>query len=60
MDMACQISANANAGLGHRHLIERQSRSTNTLSRRAPLPSIEMAISALFSTALKSIIFHEQ
>lgn len=59
-----QISANADAGLGH-GLIgvevdflvfdQRQSRSTNTLSRQAPLPSIEMAISAFFNTAVKSI-----
>lgn len=33
----------------------RQNRSTNTLSRQAPLPSIEMAISAFFSTAVKSM-----
>ncbi len=54
----------ADAGLGHglvgvevhfSYLIDRQSRSTKTLSRHAPLPSIEMAISAFFSTAVKSI-----
>ena len=33
---------------------DRQSRSTKTLSRHALLPSIEMAVSALFSTVVKS------
>lgn len=58
-----QIAADASAGLGHCFVgmevdflvFDRTpSRSTNTLSRYAPLPSIEMAISAFFSTAVKS------
>src|SRR4051794_23804846 len=36
------------------YLIDRQSRSTKTLSRQAPLPSMLMAIPALSSTSVKS------
>ncbi len=57
-----QIPTDPGAGFGHglvgmeissSYLIDRQSRSTKTLSRHAPLPSIEMAPSAFFSTAVK-------
>ncbi|MCY1327628.1 hypothetical protein D9M68_289110 [compost metagenome] len=54
--------ADASAGLGHSLvgmeidlLIDRQSRSAKTLSRHAPLPSIEISIPAFFSTAVKSM-----